>query len=89
MRLLSTAAAALTGAAFNDSGIVSRDQATVQVNIAAAATVTISGRLAPDLPFQQLEQVSASGTVLVPKCVQYRASVSGSTGQVDVELLDH
>lgn len=58
-----------------------------QVVISAAATVNIQGRLSSSLAYVTLATVTATGIAVVPICPEMRASVTGNTGTVTVDLL--
>lgn len=58
----------------------------VQVVISAAATVKIQGRAATDLPWVDVKEYTADGADAVAMFPEMRASVTGNTGTVTVEL---
>jgi len=62
------------------------DYRLVQVVISAAATVSIQGRAAADLPWVEVKEYTASGADPVAMFPEMRASVTLNTGTVTVEL---
>lgn len=85
MRLITTSLAAEDGNPYQTPFETRGVYRPVQVALTAAATVKIQGRAAPDLPWVDLVEITASGAEAVFAMREVRASVTGNTGDVEVE----
>lgn len=86
MRLIDTTDASLDGDSFVTQGFNRGGWRAVQVEITTAATVTVQGRCAADMPWVDLVEMTESGADMVSHMPRMRAVVTGNTGTVRVEL---
>lgn len=72
---------------YNDGGKPSdRDKMQLQVEVTAAANVSIKGRVEPSMPFVEMSLETTSGFVVLDRVPELKVDVDSNTGTVNVAI---